>query len=95
MSRLYLPILFFKDYIYFLCPRGEGREREGEERQRERELTVWLPNMNFVNDSVGGGPITISKRLDMSRTEMFLPVLLGPLRCHWSLSGHLALARGS
>lgn len=40
---------------------------------------MWLLNMNFVDDSVGGGPITISKILDMSRTEMFLPRLLGPL----------------
>lgn len=70
---------------------GGGRERG----RKDRELTVWLLNMNFVDDSVGGGPITISKRLDMSRTEMFLPRLLGPLRCHWTFSGHLALPRGS
>ena len=31
-------LLFFKDFIYLILERGEGREKE-----RERNIHVWLP----------------------------------------------------
>ena len=50
LSKFHSLYLFFKDFIYLLLERVEGREKE-----RERNISVWLP---FMWPLLGNWPAT-------------------------------------
>ena len=56
-------LFFFKDFIYLLLERGEGREKE-----RERNISVWLP---LACPLLGTWPATQVGALPGNRTGNF------------------------
>ena len=52
---------FFKDFIYLLLERGEGREKDG-----ERNINVWLP---LTSPQLGTWPTTQACALTGNRTS--------------------------
>ena len=73
---------FFKDFIYLLLVRGEGREKE-----RKRNINVWLP---LIHLQLGTWPVTQACALTGNQTSdpsVRRPVL-NPL-CHISQGSHL------
>ena len=75
---------FFKDFVYLLLERGEGKEKE-----RERNVSVWLPLMRPL---LGNWPATQACALTGNRTgnTLVLRLALNPLShtsqgCRWFL----------
>ena len=57
---LFLFLIFFKDFIYLVLERGEGREGK-----RERNINVWLP---LAHPLLGTWPTTQACALTGNRT---------------------------